>query len=113
MNTGAETKPTRDEVLSWLALKGAEREALYRRADAVRRERRGDEIFVRGIVRRIKAGTGLAITVSVGNRSREVYAYWRDCGMDRYLERCQRSDSPPTRNPEPGTRNPKRNNDGP
>lgn len=151
--------PSRDEVLSWLALKGPDREALYRRADAVRRERKGDEVFVRGIIefsnicandclycgirrsndkvrryrlpadeildvarkmtgwqqttvvlqsgeapsaagdrelgeiiRRIKAETGLAVTVSVGNRPREVYAGWRDCGMDRYLLRFETSD---------------------
>ncbi|MBM4154639.1 MAG: [FeFe] hydrogenase H-cluster radical SAM maturase HydE [Lentisphaerae bacterium] len=151
--------PTRAEVLSWLSLKGADREALYRRADAVRRERKGDEVFIRGIIefsnvcandclycgirrsngkvrryrlpadeilgvarqmtgwrqttvvlqsgeapsaagdrelgeviRRIKAETGLAVTVSVGNRPREVYARWRECGMDRYLLRFETSD---------------------
>jgi biotin synthase len=44
------------------------------------------------IVRRIKAETTLAVTVSAGNRSRDVYAHWRDCGMDRYLLRFETSD---------------------
>ena len=148
----------REDVLSWLARKGADREALYRRADEVRRTRKGDEVFIRGIIefsnvcandclycgirrsnagvrryrlsadeilgvarrmigwnqttvvlqsgeapsaagdrelgeiiRRIKSETGLAVTVSVGNRPREVYARWRDCGMDRYLLRFETS----------------------
>jgi biotin synthase len=45
------------------------------------------------LLQRIKAETGLAITVSAGNRSRDVYRYWRDCGMDRYLLRFETSDA--------------------
>ena len=44
------------------------------------------------LVRRIKAETTLSVTVSVGNRPRDVYAHWRDCGMDRYLLRFETSD---------------------
>jgi biotin synthase len=44
------------------------------------------------IIRRIKNETPLAVTMSVGNRSRDVYAYWRECGMDRYLLRFETSD---------------------
>ncbi|MDD3371886.1 MAG: [FeFe] hydrogenase H-cluster radical SAM maturase HydE [Alphaproteobacteria bacterium] len=44
------------------------------------------------LVRRIKAETPLAVTLSVGNRSRDVYAFWRECGMDRYLLRFETSD---------------------
>ncbi|WP_428559021.1 MAG: [FeFe] hydrogenase H-cluster radical SAM maturase HydE [Solidesulfovibrio sp. DCME] len=44
------------------------------------------------LVSRIKAETRLAVTLSVGNRPREVYALWRDCGMDRYLLRFETSD---------------------
>lgn len=44
------------------------------------------------LIAQIKAETPLAVTVSVGNRPREVYAYWRDCGMDRYLLRFETSD---------------------
>jgi biotin synthase len=44
------------------------------------------------VIRRIKAETPLAVTISAGNRPREVYAHWRDCGMDRYLLRFETSD---------------------
>jgi biotin synthase len=44
------------------------------------------------IVQRIKKETPLAVTLSVGNRTKDVYAYWRDCGMDRYLLRFETSD---------------------
>jgi len=44
------------------------------------------------LIRRIKAETPLAVTVSVGNRPREVYARWRAAGMDRYLLRFETSD---------------------
>lgn len=51
-----------------------------------------DEIAA--ILRRIKAEVpGLAITLSVGNRPRDVYARWRDAGMDRYLLRFETSDA--------------------
>ncbi|HRT04724.1 MAG TPA: [FeFe] hydrogenase H-cluster radical SAM maturase HydE [Kiritimatiellia bacterium] len=50
-----------------------------------------DEIAA--ILRRIKAEVpGLAITLSVGNRPRDVYARWRDAGLDRYLLRFETSD---------------------
>jgi len=150
----------RDDILPLLrARPGTERQALYDRADAVRRTQMGDEVHLRGIIEfsnhcrndchycglraansrvaryrltdaeildvagrmigygqttvvlqsgeapsreddaalgrliaRIKAETPLAVTVSVGNRSREVYAFWRDCGLDRYLLRFETSD---------------------
>ncbi|WP_237152932.1 [FeFe] hydrogenase H-cluster radical SAM maturase HydE [Oryzibacter oryziterrae] len=44
------------------------------------------------IVRRIKAETSLAVTLSCGNRPRDTYAYWREAGMDRYLLRFETSD---------------------
>jgi len=44
------------------------------------------------LIRRIKKETDLAVTVSVGNRPREVYEYWRDCGMDRYFLRFETAD---------------------
>lgn len=135
------------------------REELWARADALRRARMGDEVFLRGIVEfsnicendclycgirrsnrgpkryrmqdeeilevasrmerwghgtivlqsgevdaprendriarlveRIRRDTGLAVTVSAGNRPHEVYARWRDAGMDRYLLRFETSD---------------------
>ncbi len=45
------------------------------------------------LIRRIKEATGLAVTVSVGNRPLETYRYWRECGMDRYLLRFETSDA--------------------
>ncbi len=45
------------------------------------------------LIRRIKKETPLAVTLSVGNRPRDVYARWRDCGMDRYLLRFETSDA--------------------
>ncbi|HOD74449.1 MAG TPA: radical SAM protein, partial [Syntrophorhabdaceae bacterium] len=45
------------------------------------------------LIRRIKDATGLAVTVSVGNRPLETYRYWRECGMDRYLLRFETSDA--------------------
>lgn len=44
------------------------------------------------LIRRIKAETPLAVTISAGNRPRDVYAFWRECGMDRYLLRFETSD---------------------
>jgi biotin synthase len=50
-----------------------------------------DEIAA--LLRRIKAEVpGLAITLSIGNRRREIYASWKDAGMDRYLLRFETSD---------------------
>ena len=45
------------------------------------------------LIARIKAETPLAVTLSVGNRSRDVYAFWRDCGLDRYLLRFETADA--------------------
>ena len=45
------------------------------------------------LLQRIKAEVPrLAITLSVGNRPRDVYARWQDAGMDRYLLRFETSD---------------------
>lgn len=44
------------------------------------------------LVRHIKAETGLAVTLSVGNRPYETYRFWKECGMDRYLIRFETSD---------------------
>ncbi|NOX89376.1 MAG: [FeFe] hydrogenase H-cluster radical SAM maturase HydE [Calditrichaeota bacterium] len=43
------------------------------------------------LIRRIKAETDLAVTLSLGERNRETYEYWRDCGTDRYLIRFETS----------------------
>lgn len=44
------------------------------------------------IVRRIKA-LDLAVTLSVGERSRKTYALWRAAGADRYLLRIETTDA--------------------
>ncbi len=147
------------DILALLKTPPDEREALFARANEVRKEIMGDEVFLRGIVefsnicgnkcaycgirapntkvnryrieadeilevakqmpewqqttivlqsgeanspeenkrigeivRRIKKETPLAVTLSCGNRPKDVYAYWRECGMDRYLLRFETSD---------------------
>lgn len=43
------------------------------------------------IIKRVKAETGLVVTLSVGNRPKSTYAYWQECGMNRYLLRFETS----------------------
>ncbi|MDD4615733.1 MAG: [FeFe] hydrogenase H-cluster radical SAM maturase HydE [Alphaproteobacteria bacterium] len=148
-----------NEILVLLKTPPAERPALFARANKVRKENMGDEVFLRGIIEfsnicankcaycgirapntkvrryrmsddeilevakrmpewgqttivlqsgeansveenkrigkivaRIKKETSLAVTLSCGNRTKDVYAYWRGCGMDRYLLRFETSD---------------------
>lgn len=47
--------------------------------------------FVSVIVRSIKAETGLAVTLSLGERPAEDLAAWREAGADRYLIRFETS----------------------
>lgn len=146
-------------ILAWLRETDPSRlSRLYRRADAVRRERVGDEVHLRGlveisnhcvrrcaycgiaatnaalpryrmtmdevlacagtaqrlgygsvvlqagedygltrdwvadVVRSISSSTGLAVTLSLGERSDEDLAAWREAGADRYLLRFETSD---------------------
>lgn len=44
-----------------------------------------------GLIRRIKGETGLAVTLSLGERSDEEYLAWREAGADRYLLRFETS----------------------
>ncbi|HYK90157.1 MAG TPA: [FeFe] hydrogenase H-cluster radical SAM maturase HydE [Acidobacteriota bacterium] len=53
---------------------------------------RGD-LALGDLIRRIKREIPLAVTLSVGNRTRDIYAAWRDCGMDRYLLRFETTDA--------------------
>ena len=46
------------------------------------------------IVRQIKRDTPLAVTLSLGERSTEELAAWREAGADRYLLRFETSDLP-------------------
>lgn len=48
--------------------------------------------FVAGVVRRIKGETGLAVTLSLGERSDDDFLAWREAGADRYLLRFETSD---------------------
>ncbi len=47
---------------------------------------------ISGLVRLIKIETGLAVTLSLGERSDEDLAAWREAGADRYLLRFETSD---------------------
>jgi biotin synthase len=47
--------------------------------------------WMAGIVRRIKAETPLAVTLSLGERSDEDLVAWREAGADRYLLRFETS----------------------
>jgi biotin synthase len=49
--------------------------------------------WVAGVVGRIKDGTGLAVTLSLGERPTEDLAAWREAGADRYLLRFETSDA--------------------
>ncbi|GLI39121.1 [FeFe] hydrogenase H-cluster radical SAM maturase HydE [Geobacter hydrogenophilus] len=47
--------------------------------------------WMAGVIRRIKGETPLAVTLSLGERSDEEFAAWRDAGADRYLLRFETS----------------------
>ncbi len=47
---------------------------------------------VEALVRRLKVETGLALTLSLGERSEEELARWKAAGADRYLMRFETSD---------------------
>lgn len=51
-----------------------------------------DPESVAGLVSRIKADLGLAVTLSLGEHSRTVYALWRKAGADRYLLKLETLD---------------------
>jgi biotin synthase len=57
---------------------------------------------VAAMVRRIKAETGLAVTLSLGERSTAEFEAWRRAGADRYLLRFETSDSELYRRLHPG-----------
>lgn len=48
--------------------------------------------FVEDVVRRIKAETSLAVTLSLGERDEDELRRWKDAGADRYLLRFETSD---------------------
>lgn len=51
------------------------------------------ETWVADVVRRIKAETGLAVTLSLGERTRTELEAWRAAGADRYLLRFETSNA--------------------
>lgn len=51
-----------------------------------------DARWLAGIIRRIKAETPLAVTLSLGERPREDFELWRNAGANRYLLRFETSD---------------------
>lgn len=55
------------------------------------------------VIGKIKQRTGLAITLSVGNRPREDYAAWREAGADRYLLKHETADAELFSRLRPGT----------
>jgi biotin synthase len=50
--------------------------------------------WIADVVRRIKRETGLAVTLSLGERTPDELAEWREAGADRYLLRFETSDRP-------------------
>ncbi len=48
--------------------------------------------WVAGVIEAIKAETGLAVTLSLGERKKEELEAWRKAGADRYLLRFETSD---------------------
>lgn len=55
------------------------------------------------VIRKIKHRTGLAVTLSVGDRPRKDYALWRQAGADRYLLKHETADPELFRRLRPGT----------
>ncbi len=49
--------------------------------------------FMAEVIRRIKRESGLAVTLSLGERSRDDLRAWKEAGADRYLLRFETSDS--------------------
>ncbi len=51
-----------------------------------------DAVWLAGVIEDIKQMGDMAVTLSVGERSREDYALWRRAGADRYLLRIETTD---------------------
>ena len=52
-----------------------------------------DPVEFAGIIKEIKSRHKIAVTLSVGERSKEDYKLWRQAGADRYLLKIETSDS--------------------
>ncbi|MFA6610020.1 MAG: [FeFe] hydrogenase H-cluster radical SAM maturase HydE [Candidatus Omnitrophota bacterium] len=55
-------------------------------------DRELDPIWLAGLIKDIKKRFGLAVTVSVGEKSHEEYKLWREAGADRYLLKVETTD---------------------
>jgi biotin synthase len=80
-----------DEIVSV-----AERASRFGYGSVVLQSGEGDALDpeeLAAVIRRIKETTPLAVTLSVGERTREEYALWKRAGADRYLLRHETSDS--------------------
>jgi biotin synthase len=53
---------------------------------------RYDRRVIGDLVRRIRDTLDVAVTLSLGDFDRDTYAYWRDCGADRYLLKMETFD---------------------
>lgn len=51
-----------------------------------------DPYWLAGVVRNIKRNFDIAVTLSVGEKSREEYKLWREAGADRYLLKMETAD---------------------
>jgi biotin synthase len=51
-----------------------------------------DPLWLKSVIEEIKARFEIAITLSIGERSREEYKIWKDAGADRYLLKIETSD---------------------
>ncbi|MCL6610772.1 MAG: [FeFe] hydrogenase H-cluster radical SAM maturase HydE [Peptococcaceae bacterium] len=59
--------------------------------------------YIAGLVEKIKRRRGVAVTLSLGQRSREDYRIWREAGADRYLLKHETSDEELFRCLKPGS----------
>jgi biotin synthase len=52
-----------------------------------------DPLWLAGLVSRIKQNFDMAVTLSVGEKSRDEYKLWREAGADRYLLKMETADA--------------------
>lgn len=60
--------------------------------------------YIAGLIEQIKGRYGLAVTLSLGERTREEYRIWREAGADRYLLKHETADEKLFRRIKPGGR---------
>jgi len=51
-----------------------------------------DAGWLAGLIRKIKSAFGMAVTLSVGEQSRDDYRLWKEAGADRYLLKIETTD---------------------